>query len=147
MSYGHIYVAQVSMGASQAQYLKAVKEAEAYKGPSIIIAYAPCISHGVRKGMGQSQLEMKLATECGYWPIFRFDPKLELEGKNPLQIDGKAPNWDKFEDFLLGETRYLTLTKSNPERAKKLFKKNQDEAKKKFDKYKRLAALDYSVEV
>ncbi len=147
MSYGHIYVAQVSMGASQAQYLKAVKEAEAHKGPSIIIAYAPCISHGVRKGMGQSQLEMKLATECGYWPIFRFDPKLELEGKNPLQIDSKEPNWDKYEEFLLGETRYLTLTKSNPERAKELFAKNKAEAQKKMKHYKRLAALDYSQEV
>ena len=89
MSYGHIYVAQVSMGGSQAQYLKAVKEAEAHKGPSLIIAYAPCISHGVRKGMGHSQTEEKLATECGYWPLFRFDPKLEAEGKNPLQIDSK----------------------------------------------------------
>jgi pyruvate-ferredoxin/flavodoxin oxidoreductase len=147
MSYGHIYVAQVSMGANQAQYLKAVKEAEAHKGPSLIIAYAPCISHGVRKGMGQSQLEMKLATECGYWPIFRFDPKLEKEGKNPLQIDSKEPNWDKFEEFLLGETRYLTLTKSNPERAKELFAKNQFEAKQKLDKYKRFAAIDFSVEV
>ena len=147
MSYGHIYVAQVSMGANQAQYLKAVKEAEAHKGPSIIIAYAPCISHGLRKGMGKSQLEMKLATECGYWPMFRFDPKLELEGKNPLQIDSREPNWDKFEEFLLGETRYLTLTKSNPERAKELFAKNQLEAKKKLDKYKRMAAIDFSVEV
>ena len=147
MSYGHIYVAQVSMGANQAQYLKAVKEAEAHKGPSLIIAYAPCISHGVRKGMGQSQLEEKLATECGYWPIFRFDPKLEKEGKNPLQIDSKEPKWDKFEEFLLGETRYLTLTKSNPERAKELFAKNQFEAKQKLDKYKRFAAIDFSVEV
>jgi pyruvate-ferredoxin/flavodoxin oxidoreductase len=147
MAYGHIYVAQVSMGANQAQYLKAVKEAEAHKGPSLIIAYAPCISHGVRKGMGQSQLEMKLATECGYWPIFRFDPKLEKEGKNPLQIDSKEPKWDKFEEFLLGETRYLTLTKSNPERAKILFAKNQFEAKQKLDKYKRFAAIDFSVEV
>ncbi len=144
MSYGHIYVAQVSMGGSQAQYLKAVKEAEAHKGPSIIIAYAPCISHGVRKGMGHSQTEMKLATECGYWPLFRFDPKLELEGKNPLQIDSKEPNWDKYEEFLLGETRYLTLTKSNPERAKELFTKNKAEAQKKIRHYKRLAALDYS---
>ena len=144
MSYGHIYVAQVSMGGSQAQYLKAVKEAEAHKGPSIIIAYSPCISHGLRKGMGQSQFEMKLATECGYWPMFRFDPKLELEGKNPLQIDSKEPNWDKYEEFLLGETRYLTLTKSNPERAKELFEKNKLEAQKKIRHYKRLAALDYS---
>jgi len=146
MSYGHIYVAQVSMGADKAQYLKAIKEAESYNGPSIIIAYAPCISHGVRKGMGQAQEEMKLAHECGYWPIFRFDPRLEAEGKNPLQIDGKAPNWDKFEEFLLGETRYLTLTKSNPEKAKELFAKNQFEAKKKYDKYQKLAAIDYSEE-
>lgn len=144
MTYGHIYVAQVSMGANPAQYLKAVKEAEAHNGPSLIIAYSPCISHGVRKGMGHSQTEMKLATECGYWPLYRFDPKLELEGKNPLQIDSKEPNWDKYEEFLLGETRYLTLTKSNPERAKELLAKNQMEAMKKFEHYKRLAKLDYS---
>jgi len=88
---------------------------------------------------------MKLATECGYWPLFRFDPKLELEGKNPLQLDSKEPNWDKYEEFLLGETRYLTLTKSNPERAKELFAKNKADAQNKIKHYKRLASLDYSL--
>lgn len=144
MSYGYIYIAMVSMGANQAQYLKAIQEAEAFDGPSIIIAYAPCVNHGIRKGMGQSQLEMKLATECGYWPLIRYNPALEAEGKNPLQIDSKEPNWDKYQEFLMGEVRYATLTKSFPERAKELFAKNQAEAQRKWAQYNRLASLDYS---
>jgi pyruvate-ferredoxin/flavodoxin oxidoreductase len=144
MSYGYIYIAMVSMGANQAQYLKAIQEAEAFDGPSIIIAYAPCVNHGIRKGMGQSQLEMKLATECGYWPLIRYNPALEAEGKNPLQLDSKEPNWDKYQEFLMGEVRYATLTKSFPERAKQLFAANQAEAKRKWEQYKRLASLDYS---
>ncbi|MGL4308698.1 MAG: pyruvate:ferredoxin (flavodoxin) oxidoreductase [Cetobacterium sp.] len=146
MSYGHIYVAQVSMGANQQQYLKAIAEAEAYDGPSLIIAYAPCISHGLKKGMGNSQQEMKAATECGYWPIFRFNPALVAEGKNPLQIDSKEPQWDKYEDYLMGEVRYATLTKSKPERAKELFKANKENAQMRWRQYQRLAALDYSAE-
>ncbi|WP_319371047.1 pyruvate:ferredoxin (flavodoxin) oxidoreductase [uncultured Ilyobacter sp.] len=145
MSYGYIYIAMVSMGANQAQYLKAIQEAEAFDGPSIIIAYAPCVNHGIRKGMGESQLEMKLATECGYWPLIRYNPALEAEGKNPLQLDSKEPNWDKYQEFLMGEVRYATLTKSFPERAKELFARNQAEAKRKWEQYKRLASLDYSV--
>ena len=147
MSYGYIYVAQVSIGANQAQYLKALKEAEAFDGPSLIIAYAPCINHGIRKGMGKSIEEEKLATECGYWPIYRFNPELEKEGKNPLQIDSKEPIWDKFQSFLMGEVRYATLAKQFPERAKVLFAKNERESKAKLRHYKRLAALDYSEEV
>lgn len=146
MSYGHIYVAQVSMGANQAQYLKAIAEAEAYPGPSLIIAYAPCINHGLKRGMGNSQLEMKLATECGYWPIFRYNPLLEKEGKNPLQIDCKEPNWDKYEDYLMGEVRYATLTKSRPEEAKVLFEENKESAQKRWRQYQRLASLDFSAE-
>jgi len=146
MSYGHIYVAQVSMGANQAQYLKAVREAEAFDGPSIIFAYSPCINHGIRKGMGKSQTEMKLATESGYWPIFRYNPTLEAEGKNPLQIDSKEPNWDAYEEFLMGETRYITLTKSNPERAKVLFEQNKNEAGRRWRQLQRLASLDFSTE-
>jgi pyruvate-ferredoxin/flavodoxin oxidoreductase len=144
MSYGYIYVAQVSMGANQAQYLKAIKEAEAYPGPSLVIAYAPCINHGIRKGMGKSQTEMKLATESGYWPLYRYNPLLEKEGKNPLILDSKEPQWDTYEDFLMGEVRYATLTKSNPEAAKELFKKNKEEAQRRWKQYQRLASLDYS---
>ena len=146
MSYGHIYVAQVSMGANQAQYLKALKEAEAHKGPSLIIAYAPCINHGVKKGMSKVQTEMKLATECGYWPIFRYNPALEAEGKNPLQIDSKEPNWDKYEEYLKGEVRYATLAKANPEHAEELYKRNKADAQRRWRQYNRLAAMDFSSE-
>lgn len=146
MSYGHIYVAQVSMGANQQQFLKAIQEAEAYKGPSIIIAYSPCINHGIKKGMSKSQTEMKLATECGYWPIFRYNPNLEKEGKNPLVLDCKEPKWDLYQDYLMGETRYLTLTKTNPDEAKALFEKNQWDAQRRWRQYKRLASLDFSEE-
>ncbi|MDY3237717.1 MAG: pyruvate:ferredoxin (flavodoxin) oxidoreductase, partial [Fusobacterium perfoetens] len=146
MSYGHIYVAQVSMGANQQQFLKAIAEAEAHQGPSIIIAYSPCINHGIRKGMNKSQLEMKLATECGYWPIFRYNPALEAEGKNPLTIDCKEPNWDKYEEYLLGEVRYATLKKANPSQAEELFIKNKADAQRRWKQYKRLAAMDFSKE-
>ncbi len=147
MSYGHIYVAQVSMGANQQQFINAVKEAEAHKGPSIIIAYSPCINHGIKKGMAKSQTEMKLATECGYWPIFRYNPSLEKVGKNPLKIDSRGePKWEKYEEYLLGEVRYQTLSKSKPEAAKILFETNKREAQKKWRQYKRLASLDYSEE-
>ncbi|MDR1834364.1 MAG: pyruvate:ferredoxin (flavodoxin) oxidoreductase [Fusobacteriaceae bacterium] len=146
MSYGHIYVAQVSMGANQAQFLKAVKEAEAYNGPSLIIAYAPCINHGVRKGMNKVQTEMKLATECGYWPIFRYNPALEAEGKNPLVLDCKEPAWDKYDEYLLGETRYATLMASKPAEARELFARNKAEAQRRWRQYQRLASLDFSTE-
>ena len=144
MSYGHIYVAQVSMGANQQQYLKAIAEAEAHQGPSLIIAYSPCINHGIRKGMNKSQLEMKLATECGYWPIFRYNPALEAEGKNPLIIDCKEPNWDKYEEYLLGEVRYATLKKANPAQADELFKTNKADAQRRWKQYQRMAAMDFS---
>ena len=146
MSYGHIYVAQVSMGANQQQYLKALKEAEAHNGPSLIIAYAPCINHGLKKGMAKVQNEMKMATECGYWPIFRYNPALEAEGKNPLQIDCKEPNWGKYEEYLLGEVRYATLSKSNPTEAKELYERNKAEAQRRWRQYNRLAAMDFSTE-
>ena len=146
MSYGHIYVAQVCMGANQQQYLKALKEAEAYNGPSLIIAYSPCINHGLKKGMSKVQNEMKLATECGYWPIFRYNPALEAEGKNPLQIDSKEPNWDKYEEYLLGEVRYATLSKANPAHAKELFELNKFEAQRRWRQYNRLASMDFASE-
>jgi pyruvate-ferredoxin/flavodoxin oxidoreductase len=146
MSYGYIYVAQVSMGANQAQYLKAIREAEAYPGPSLIIAYAPCVNHGIRKGMGKSQTEMALATESGYWPLYRYNPLLEKEGKNPLQIDSKDPKWDTYDEFLMGEVRYASLAKSNPERATVLFKANKHEAQRRWRQYQRMAALDFTAE-
>lgn len=146
MSYGHIYVGQVSMGANQQQFLKAIQEAEAYQGPSIIIAYSPCINHGIKKGMSKSQTEMKLATECGYWPIFRYNPLLEAEEKNPLILDSKEPKWELYQDYLMGETRYLTLMKTNPIEAKALFEKNQWDSQRRWRQYKRLASLDFSEE-
>ncbi|HSH52319.1 MAG TPA: pyruvate:ferredoxin (flavodoxin) oxidoreductase [Bacteroidales bacterium] len=144
MTYGYVYVAQVSMGASQSQYFKAIKEAEAYPGPSLIIAYAPCINHGLKAGMGKSQLEEKLAVECGYWHNFRFNPLLETEGKNPFLIDSKEPDWSKFQDFLKNEVRYSALTKSFPDVADELFIRAEDDAKWRYNNYKRLAAFDYS---
>ena len=146
MTYGNIYVAKVSMGANQNQTLKAIKEAEAYPGPSIIIAYSPCIEHGIKAGMGKFQTEEKLATEVGYWPIFRFDPRLAEKGKNPLQLDFKRPAWEKYEEFLLGERRYATLAAEFPEKAKELLETNLKNAKDNWNYYKRMAAMDYSLE-
>ena len=120
MSYGYVYVAQVAMGASPVQYMNAIKEAEAYDGPSLIIAYAPCINHGLKAGMGLSQKEEKLAVECGYWHLYRYNPLLEEEGKNPFTLDSKEPDWTKFQDFLKGEVRFSSLSKLYPETAGEL---------------------------
>jgi len=139
MTYGYVYVAQVSMGASQSQFFKAIKEAEAYPGPSIIIAYAPCISHGIRIGMGKTQTEEKLAVESGYWANYRYNPLLEKEGKNPFTLDSKEPDWTKFQEFLGGEVRYSSLKKTFPEVAEKLFKEAEENAKWRYNYYKRLA--------
>ena len=144
MSYGHVYVAQVSMNANQAQFLKAVKEAEAYNGPSVIIAYSPCIEHGIKGGLKNTMNEMSLATECGYWPIFRFNPLLELEGKNPFVIDYKKTDFDKYSDFLLNEKRYSMVKAVNPERYESLMKQNRSEAMRRYNSYLRLAAMDYT---
>jgi len=139
MSYGNVYVAQVAMGASQNQYFKALKEAEAYPGPSLIIAYSPCINHGLKAGMDKAQAEEKLAVECGFWQNYRYNPLLEKEGKNPFVLDSKEPDWSKFQDFLQGEVRYTSLTKSFPEQAEILFKQAEEDAKWRYKKYKRLA--------
>ena len=139
MSYGYVYVAQVDMGANQAQYLKALQEAEAFPGPSLIIAYAPCINHGLKVGMGKSQLEAKKAVECGYWHLFRYNPLLEKEGKNPFIMDSKEPNWDEFQNFLAGEVRYTSLKQEFPEEAGELFKAAQENALWRYNSYKRLA--------
>ncbi len=139
-TYGYVYVAQVSMGASQSQYLKAVREAEAYKGPSLIIAYAPCINHGLHQGMGKSQEEAKKAVECGYWTLYRYNPELEKEGKNPFQIDSKEPDWTKFQDFLKSEVRFTALMKTFPQDAQVLFQQAEENARWRYNQYKRLAA-------
>ncbi len=144
MSYGYVYVSQVAMGASNAQLLKAVREAEAYKGPSIIIAYAPCINHGLKAGMGKTQEEEKRAVEAGYWHLYRFNPELEAQGKNPFILDSKEPQWDKFQEFLAGEVRYSSLKKTFPDKADELFTAAERDAKWRYNSYKRLQSLDYS---
>nr|MCR5461831.1 pyruvate:ferredoxin (flavodoxin) oxidoreductase [bacterium] len=144
MSYGHVYVAAICHGANDAQVIKALKEAESYDGPSLIIAYAPCINHGIKGGLFNAQKEAKLATECGYWPIFRYDPRLEAEGKNPLQMDCKEPDWSKYNDFLMNETRYSQLTKVNPKEAEALLKANLEDAKHRWEMYQRYLKMDYS---
>ncbi len=138
MSYGHVYVATVSSGANQNQVIKALKEAESYNGPSIVICYAPCIAHNIKSGLYMSQNESKLATECGYFPTFRFDPRLAEAGQNPFQMDSKAPNWDKYKDFLLNEGRYAQLTKINPEKADELLEGNKKDAQKRYSNYMNL---------
>ncbi len=139
-TYGYVYVAQVAMGANQGQFLKALKEAEEYKGPSLIIAYAPCISHGIRKGMGHAQSEEAAAVACGYWHLWRYNPALEEEGKNPFSLDSKTPDWDKFDDFLNGEVRYTSLVKSNPVEAAELFTAAKENAQWRYKGYLRMAA-------
>ncbi|MDR3350675.1 MAG: pyruvate:ferredoxin (flavodoxin) oxidoreductase [Prevotellaceae bacterium] len=141
ISYGYVYVAQVAMGASQAQFFNAIKEAEAYDGPSLIIAYAPCINHGLKNGMGATQREEKLAVECGYWHLYRFNPALEADSKNPFSLDGKEPDWTKFQAFLKGEVRYASLAQSFPKEAEELFRRTEEFAKWRYNTYKRLATV------
>ena len=138
-SYGYIYVAQVAMGANQNQTLKAIKEAESYDGPSIIIAYAPCINHGIRIGMGKSQYREKQAVEAGYWHLWRFDPRLADEGKNPFQLDSREPS-GSFQEFIQGEVRYSSLKRSFPETADELYQEAEKAAKERYETYKKLAA-------
>ena len=144
MAYGYVYVAQVAMGASQNQYFKALKEAEAYPGPSIIIAYSPCINHGLRAGMGKTQKEQKLAVEAGYWHLYRYNPLLEEQGRNPFILDSKEPEWDKFVDFLSGEVRYTSLRKAFPAEAARLEAESLKNFKWRYASYKRMASLDFS---
>jgi len=138
MTYGYVYVASVAMGANKNQCLKAFLEAESYPGPSVIIAYAPCINQGLKKGMGKSQEEEKLAVEAGYWPLYRFDPRLKDEGKNPFQLDSKEPTGD-FQEFLMGEVRYASLVQSFPAEAERLHKKLEEEYAERYQEYKKLA--------
>ena len=139
MTYGYVYVAQVAMGYNQAQTLKAIREAEAYPGPSIVIAYCPCLEHGIKAGMGSTQLEMKKAVECGYWHLYRYDPRLAAEGKNPFQLDSPEPNSDKLREYLSGENRYNRLKINFPERAEELYTKTIREAKERYAKYAKMA--------
>ena len=139
MSYGYVYVAQVAMGASPVQYMNAIKEAEAYDGPSLIIAYAPCINHGLKAGMGLSQKEEKLAVECGYWQLYRYNPMLEEQGKKAFSLDSKEPDWSKFQGFLQGEVRFSSLSKLYPERAAELLEKTEEFAKIRYNNYKKLS--------
>ncbi len=142
-TYGYVYVAQIAMGANQAQCLNAIREAEAYPGPSIIIAYAPCINHGLRKGMGKSQAEEADAVACGYWHLWRYNPALEAEGKNPFILDSKEPEWDKFQDFLKGEVRYSSVMKQYPSEAQQLFDVAEEMAKKRYASYVRMTKMEW----
>ncbi|MBN1597090.1 MAG: pyruvate:ferredoxin (flavodoxin) oxidoreductase [Bacteroidales bacterium] len=146
MTYGYVYVAQVAMGANMNQYFKALKEAEAYPGPSVIIAYAPCINHGLRAGMARAQEEQKRAVEAGYWHLYRYNPLLEPEGKNPFQLDSKEPKWENFQEFLNGEVRYTSLKKAFPKEAAELFIAAEENAKWRYNSYLRLASMEFSKE-
>ncbi len=139
MAYGHVYVAQVAMGANPVQTIKAFKEAEAYNGPSLIIAYSPCMEHGIKGGLANHQRQQKDAVSCGYFNLLRYDPRLEDAGKNPLQVDSKAPDFDKFKDFLLSENRFAQLLKVNPEHAEALMEKCLADAKKRRLRLDRMA--------
>ncbi len=147
-TYGYVYVAQVAMGADQAQCLKAIREAEAYPGPSLVIAYAPCINHGLKAkgGMGKSQAEEAKAVECGYWHLWRYNPTLADQGQNPFTLDSKEPDWDKFQDFLLGEVRYLSLQKAYPDQAQELFEASKQAAKRRYATYVRKSKEDWTIE-
>jgi pyruvate-ferredoxin/flavodoxin oxidoreductase len=138
MTYGYVYVASVAMGANRNQFLKAIKEAESYRGPSLIIAYAPCINHGIKAGMGKTQEEEKRAVESGYWPLYRYDPRLAAEGKNPFQLDYQPPN-GTIHDFLMGEVRYAALVKTFPEEAAKLHKQLEESTVSRYKAYKNMA--------
>lgn len=141
-TYGYVYVAQVAMGANKIQFMKALKEAESYDGPSLIIAYSTCISHGLKVGMGKSQERMKLAVDAGYWHLWRYNPMLAKEGKNPFILDSKAPSTD-FKEFLRGEVRYTSLEKQFPEQAQELFARAEESAKERYDSYIRMANMEY----
>ena len=143
MTYGYVYVAQVSIGASQQQLFNVLKEAEAYNGPSLVIAYAPCINHGIKGGMSRTQAVGKEAVACGYWHLWHFNPELEEKGKNPFVLDSKEPDWSKFQEFLSKEVRYTSLKKMFPAEAEELFQAAEENAKWRYNGYRRLAAIEY----
>ena len=154
-TYGYIYVAQIAMGANNEQTLKAIREAEAYPGPSLVIAYAPCINHGIKgkeadgkkRSMSRSQHEEALAVECGYWQLWRYNPELAKEGKNPFQLDSKEPQWDKFHDYLMGEVRFASLKKVRPTEAEELYAETEKAAKRRYQSYIRKTKEDWSEEI
>ena len=143
MAYGYVYVAQIAMGANPEQTLKAIREAEAYNGPSLIIAYAPCINHGIKGGMTRTQTIGKQAVECGYWHLWHYNPLLEEEGKNPFVLDSKEPDWSKFRDFLLKEVRYTSLQKTFPQEAEELYQAAEENAKWRYEGYVRRAKMEF----
>ncbi|EQB22497.1 Pyruvate-flavodoxin oxidoreductase [Dehalobacter sp. UNSWDHB] len=143
MTYGYVYVAQVAMGANQSQLMKAILEAESYPGPSLVIAYAPCINHGLKLGMGYTQLEEKNAVEAGYWHLYRYNPIFKSEGKNPFILDSKEPT-ASYRDFIMGEVRYSSLTRTFPDRAEELFEAAEQDAKERYETYKRLANQNFA---
>ena len=147
MTYGNIFVAQINSNASQANVTKAIAAAEAYDGPSLIIAYSPCIAHGIKGGLSQSGGQGELATKCGYWPTYLYDPRLLKEGQNPLKITSKEPDWSLYEEFLLNEVRYNSLKKTNPEHADELLAKNKADAQRRYRQLKRLSLADFSDEI
>ena len=140
-SYGYVYVAQVAMGANQAQYFKAIKEAEAFNGPSLIICYAPCINHGIKTGMARTQMEEKLAVDCGYWHLWRYNPAEEEAGQNGFHLDSKEPDWSKFQEFIMSEVRYSSLLKTFPQEAEELFAATQRNAQWRYEGYKKLSEM------
>ncbi|MBE2984510.1 pyruvate:ferredoxin (flavodoxin) oxidoreductase [Campylobacter sp. RM9344] len=147
MTYGNIFVAQINSNASQANTIKAILAAEAYDGPSLVIAYSPCIAHGIKGGLSLSGNQAELATKCGYWPTYVYDPRLTKEGKNPLKLNSKEPDWSLYEEFLLNEVRYSALKKTNPEHADALLTKNKEDAKRRYRQLKRLSLADFSDEI
>lgn len=138
MQYGYVYVAQVALGANPGQLLKVMKEAESYKGPSLLIAYAPCINHGLSKGMGCSQLEAKKAVEAGYWNLYHFNPERKAQGKNPFVLDSKEPTFE-LKEFMMGEVRFAALTRTFKDEADRLLKEAEAEAREKYEQYKKIA--------
>ena len=143
MTYGYVYVAQVSFGASQMQLFNVLKEAEAYPGPSLVIAYAPCINHGIKGGMTRTQTVGKEAVACGYWHLWHYNPELAEQGKNPFVLDSKEPDWSKFREFLMKEVRYTSLLKTFPAEAEELFEAAEENAKWRYAGYQRLSKMEY----
>ena len=141
MTYGYVYVAQIAMGASQKQTLRAITEAERYKGPSLIIAYSPCINHGISIGMGCTQLREKQAVDAGYWHLYRYNPELKKEGTSPFILDSREPK-ESFREFLMGEVRYSSLIKTFPDAAEKLFSRAEIQARQKYEKYRKMAEIE-----
>ena len=145
-TYGYVYVAQVAMGADNAQCLKAIREAEAYHGPSLIIAYAPCINHGlkIKGGMGRSQAEEERAVKCGYWHLWRYNPDNAAQGQNPFTLDSKEPDWSLFQDYLANEVRFASLAKAFPAEAQELFQETERAARRRYQSYVRKTQEDWS---